>query len=608
MKAATETRAFFCFFFNDAATTEIYTLSLHDALPISFKNLSIADFNERRNNFAYPQIGWFQDRGHSIQAIDDFLLSPIPIFLIIGGNYIGKKTVVWHALEKKKHNRLPLFINLTPSFTCLQVAESIAVQLGLSKFIDVEILASLKSLSIDKLFIELCEIINTIAKDTILLMDGFENILDPNQKIIDAYIEKLINYWSSIDGAKIIIESRSNIDQIPPEQRKIEYVSIFKSRENTPRFGSYLYSVQLLQELIPNEYRLTNQEYGGFPRDLLVALDNHPYFLYLAGIIIRNSSNTSCLSDDIFVNNLKVKLADTLFSTFNLTENEKELAYSLTLIPDNFPLKLVNMVTGNHSISQKLMEKGLLLQVAPNRYRPIGILQSLNRQTREIYEKNQVEKKWHGKFYNVYQLLYKELSDPSFYRLARYHALLSGEKIESSAFNIPQISECAESWHSSKNFKDALWAYREIQKKRKLTPKEEMRMASCLLRTEKLSKGKGLYENLKDRYPDWLGVKNSYIDSLLSTGKCAPDALEQLVGIDVQKRDYYWHRQIARCYRQLSKRKDSYDEYEKAILNAPLREAYYIIKELITYAREIRDTDKVDEWTDYAKEHLKISF
>src|SRR3712207_6880109 len=26
-----------CFFFNDTATTEIYTLSLHDALPISFR-------------------------------------------------------------------------------------------------------------------------------------------------------------------------------------------------------------------------------------------------------------------------------------------------------------------------------------------------------------------------------------------------------------------------------------------------------------------------------------------------------------------------------------------------------------------------------------------
>src|SRR5256886_9067424 len=31
---------FFFFFFNDTATTEIYTLSLHDALPISYNVLS----------------------------------------------------------------------------------------------------------------------------------------------------------------------------------------------------------------------------------------------------------------------------------------------------------------------------------------------------------------------------------------------------------------------------------------------------------------------------------------------------------------------------------------------------------------------------------------
>ena len=41
---------FFVFFFNDTATTEIYTLSLHDALPIffvaarAFKNLYFTGF------------------------------------------------------------------------------------------------------------------------------------------------------------------------------------------------------------------------------------------------------------------------------------------------------------------------------------------------------------------------------------------------------------------------------------------------------------------------------------------------------------------------------------------------------------------------------------
>src|SRR2546426_4864206 len=34
-------QCFFLFFFNDTATTEIYTLSLHDALPISVRSTSM---------------------------------------------------------------------------------------------------------------------------------------------------------------------------------------------------------------------------------------------------------------------------------------------------------------------------------------------------------------------------------------------------------------------------------------------------------------------------------------------------------------------------------------------------------------------------------------
>src|SRR3712207_9165823 len=36
-------RSKYRFFFNDTATTEIYTLSLHDALPISLKTLELLD-------------------------------------------------------------------------------------------------------------------------------------------------------------------------------------------------------------------------------------------------------------------------------------------------------------------------------------------------------------------------------------------------------------------------------------------------------------------------------------------------------------------------------------------------------------------------------------
>src|SRR5256885_10124853 len=46
--------SFFFFFFNDTATTEIYTLSLHDALPICFDLLQTRiDFRRRRFAFDF---------------------------------------------------------------------------------------------------------------------------------------------------------------------------------------------------------------------------------------------------------------------------------------------------------------------------------------------------------------------------------------------------------------------------------------------------------------------------------------------------------------------------------------------------------------------------
>src|SRR6266571_2414624 len=48
----------FFFFFNDTATTEIYTLSLHDALPIS----QPPDWGELAPLAEHPAVEWIRDR------------------------------------------------------------------------------------------------------------------------------------------------------------------------------------------------------------------------------------------------------------------------------------------------------------------------------------------------------------------------------------------------------------------------------------------------------------------------------------------------------------------------------------------------------------------
>src|SRR3989337_3757980 len=54
---------FFVFFFNDTATTEIYTLSLHDALPISITSIiaEVSNYANQQRLF-YPDVNLRIDR------------------------------------------------------------------------------------------------------------------------------------------------------------------------------------------------------------------------------------------------------------------------------------------------------------------------------------------------------------------------------------------------------------------------------------------------------------------------------------------------------------------------------------------------------------------
>src|SRR6266404_9422194 len=59
-------RLFFCFFFNDTATTEIYTLSLHDALPICRVERNVDRIlellAERGIHATFFTLGWIAER------------------------------------------------------------------------------------------------------------------------------------------------------------------------------------------------------------------------------------------------------------------------------------------------------------------------------------------------------------------------------------------------------------------------------------------------------------------------------------------------------------------------------------------------------------------
>jgi len=570
---------------------------------LAFRNLSENDLFELQKSFKYPEIKGFQNRGYHIDALDNFFRSDKTIFILKAGPHMGKKTAVWWILfQKLKHDRLPLYVNLKEGDDIFSILENVVFQLGIGKFIDVEVFASLQDLPTEELRTVIHKSIAPLATKTILILDGFENSIDPEGNIENEDVEWLIDFWSSLNNAKIIIESRWEVKQLPFERCQFEYMTTFPSAGK----NKHQYTIQLLHELVPINYRTKDMEYGGYPLELLETLNNHPYFTYIAGTIIRNNPDSTCLKNQNFISHLKTRLYENLISNFSLKDNELELLHSLTLVKNAFPLKFVGMVIGDFEIAKKLLEKGLILESSHERFLPLGVVRNFYKTDTEKDVSKLDELKWHEIFADVFYRLYQNESDPSFFRQSYYHATLAGNKSDFSAYRVPEIAICADFWYKSKRYSDSLWAHKKIQEKRSLHSKEQMKMASCLIRTNEFKEGKKSYLDLIWRYKTWLGVKSSYIDSLLFTGSHAESAKNMLFKIPEIERGFYWHRQAARCYRQLSKRKDAYKEYEEAILDSPSHTVWQVIQELINYAHEAGDGDTECKWLEHGWKYLKI--
>src|SRR6266496_6867934 len=88
----------FCFFFNDTATTEIYTLSLHDALPISRLDVqATATANERPQQG--PQRERSEEHTSELQSRRDLVCR----LLLEKKNKTKKK--IKHKKKKKKEKK-----------------------------------------------------------------------------------------------------------------------------------------------------------------------------------------------------------------------------------------------------------------------------------------------------------------------------------------------------------------------------------------------------------------------------------------------------------------------------------------------------------------------
>src|SRR2546430_11842251 len=92
-------RYFFFFFFNDTATTEIYTLSLHDALPISAPHV---------RSVPYPSV-WLRCGGRRVSLVGSMKREP-PVLALRSEEHTSElqsqSNLVCRLLLEKKKNKI----------------------------------------------------------------------------------------------------------------------------------------------------------------------------------------------------------------------------------------------------------------------------------------------------------------------------------------------------------------------------------------------------------------------------------------------------------------------------------------------------------------------
>src|SRR6266850_8602899 len=89
---------YFFFFFNDTATTEIYTLSLHDALPISIAKLFVS---EAAGRVADRCVQIFGGRGYMRENVAERFFRELRVERIWEGTSEVQKVIIADQLAKR---------------------------------------------------------------------------------------------------------------------------------------------------------------------------------------------------------------------------------------------------------------------------------------------------------------------------------------------------------------------------------------------------------------------------------------------------------------------------------------------------------------------------
>jgi len=488
----------------------------------------------------------FRDRAHDQDWLEAFLLGGETVAVLRGGPYIGKTYLAVKVLANRAHHKQAVLIDIPENPTVWNLVEQYSSGIGAQ--LQSTLLSSLREISFGDIASPFTSAVKLRAASTIVVFDHFERLLDPKERVSDPAIEQFLSIICSEDGAKVLFCSRfaPHIEFIPSERSAgLREIGRFPNDEHVENLLDDFIDRSLLQ-------------IDSYPPTLLSAIDRHPYMAVLAAQIIQREGKTA-LDDQGLIRLVRSKLRAALL--MKLVDASSQLAVNvLSLLRIPVPRNMLSDLAGEDSV-RHAEAAGILYHAYDPHYsglvRCIGALRRSTIDFDGFESEHSLESRvgaefaLHRAITNAYAVLYRSTEDPRWLREMHFHTLATGEVTAIAQFGSVYASEvfwAGEYWFRSlKKYKEALWAFKAVEELGMSTSHTQMRTAACMMRVGRENDGESKYATLISAFPQWEGVKSSYIDSLLYIGRYSK-AYEKLVEYGRSMSDTFAARQFGRAF------------------------------------------------------------
>lgn len=552
-----------------------------------------SDTNALISKNKYEHISHFHNRGSQLQEFDNFNVdNDKKVLVVFGHKKTGKKALIQVGISKFFNERIPLIIECKNHIDSYRIIESIVSQLEITKYFDIELLKFLSTVSTEKMF----EIFNNsyfksvIVSKSVLILLNFENVIDKNNSVENKSILEFVNFWKSINNSKLVIDSDFKVTDFNNyECINCELGQMRGSSDS--RFGSHIYIVQMLQNLVPPKYRVCGDDFGGFPKLLLDQIDHNPNIAFIFASKIKMSADVNCLMNPDFLELIASEVVDEIISQYNLCEDEIEAVYTLGLLSEEFDENLISKFTEYTKAINSLINKSIITIKFNKFYYISSIFNKIDRiEKYRNYSKADIKRK-HERLAKLFIDLYKIYNKPQYIRQYMYHSLLCSEKKEFIAFYQTELLNYTEQAYKNRDYKGVLFVYNNITDNEVLSSKDQMRFASSNIRSGNIDKGISQFEKLFKKYKTWISCKHACVDSLLYYKTKYMYCKDLLETINENDRAAYWYKQMGKIHYYLN----DYNKSIKCLQKAIELESNSTVVEtglfLLNIAKEIADYD-----------------